>query len=164
MRLKKAQLILNISSCVLLMEPDVTVPNKMPNNHAYNVMRKAYDYLFKFHPLSDNEEWDIPLIGLNVRNFVYQQAPKMHTKDKELIIRKAASMSIYGALQLVNQDASDTVTWQQICDVNKRPARGKILRWFTLLAELIQKASYLKDFCMTERTPFNSENSLDHEE
>ncbi|CAB5329099.1 unnamed protein product [Rhizophagus irregularis] len=87
----------------------------------------------------------------------------MHTKDKELIIRKAASMSIYGALQLVNQDASDTVTWQQICDVNKRPAKGKILRWFTLLAELIQKASYLKDFCMTERTPFNSENSLKHE-
>ncbi|PKC03702.1 ribonuclease H-like protein [Rhizophagus irregularis] len=87
----------------------------------------------------------------------------MHTKDKELIIRKAASMSIYGALQLVNQDASDTVTWQQICDVNKRPARGKIPRWFTLLAELIQKASYLKDFCMTERTPFNSENSLKHE-
>ncbi|CAG8776228.1 21506_t:CDS:1, partial [Rhizophagus irregularis] len=118
----------------------------MSNNHAYNVMRKAHDYLFKFHPLSDNKEWDIPLIGPNVRNFVYQQALKMHTKDKELIIRKAASMSIYGALQLVNQDASDTVTWQQICDVNKRPARGKILRWFTLLAELIQKASYLKDF------------------
>ncbi|CAB4483140.1 unnamed protein product [Rhizophagus irregularis] len=163
MRLKKAQLILNISSCVFLMKPDVTVSNKMSNNHAYNVMRKAHDYLFKFHPLSDNEEWDIPLIGPNVRNFVYQQALKMHTKDKELIIRKAASMSIYGALQLVNQDASDTVTWQQICDVNKRPARGKILRWFTLLAELIQKASYLKDFCMTERTPFNSENSLKHE-
>ncbi|PKK59590.1 hypothetical protein RhiirC2_794633 [Rhizophagus irregularis] len=105
MRLKKAQLILNISSCVLLMEPDVTVPNKMLNNHAYNVMRKAHDYLFKFHSLSDNEEWDIPLIGLNIRNFVYQQALKMHMKDKEFIIREAAFMSIYSALQLVNQDA-----------------------------------------------------------
>ncbi|CAB4375565.1 unnamed protein product [Rhizophagus irregularis] len=92
------------------MEPNVTVPNKIPNNHAYNVMRKAYDYLFKFHPLSNNEEWDIPLIDPNIRNFVYQQAPKMHTKDKELIIRKVASMSIYGVLQLVNQDASDTFT------------------------------------------------------
>ena len=72
MRLKKAQLILNISSCVLLMELDITVLNKMSNNHAYNVMRKAHDYLFKFHPLLDNEKWDISLIDLNVRNFVYQ--------------------------------------------------------------------------------------------
>jgi hypothetical protein len=53
------------------MEPDVTVPNKMPNNHAYNVMRKAHDYLFRFQPLTENEEWEIPLIGPSVKNFVY---------------------------------------------------------------------------------------------
>ncbi|RGB24557.1 hypothetical protein C1646_772908 [Rhizophagus diaphanus] len=62
----------------------------MSNNHTYNVMRKAHDYLFKFHPLSDNEEWDIPLISSN-------------------------------------------------------------------------KASYLKDFCMTDRTLFNSENFLEYD-
>ncbi|GET56608.1 reverse transcriptase family protein [Rhizophagus irregularis DAOM 181602=DAOM 197198] len=163
MRLKKAQLILNITSCILLMEPDVTVLNKMPNNHAYNVMRKAHDYLFKFQPLTDNEEWDIPLIGPNVRNFVYQQASKMHRKDKEFIIRKAASMSIYGALQLVNQDASDTVTWQQICDINKRPARGRTPQWFNSLTDIIQKAPNLKNYYMTDKAPFDSENRLEND-
>jgi hypothetical protein len=57
----------------------------------------------------------------------------MHKKDKEFIIRKAASLSIYGALQLFNQDVLDIVTWQQICDINKRPARGRTLKWFTSL-------------------------------
>ncbi|PKC11177.1 hypothetical protein RhiirA5_397681 [Rhizophagus irregularis] len=143
--------------------PDVTVLNKIPNNHAYNVMRKAHDYLFKFQPLTDNEEWDIPLIGPNVRNFVYQQASKMHRKDKEFIIRKAASMSIYGALQLVNQDASDTVTWQQICDINKRPARGRTPQWFNSLTDIIQKAPNLKNYYMTDKAPFDSENRLEND-
>jgi hypothetical protein len=94
------------------MESDVTVPNKILNNHVYNIIRKAHDYLFRFQPLTENEEWKIPLIGPNVRNFVYQQASKMHKKDKEFIIRKAASLSIYGALQLFNQDVLNTVTWR----------------------------------------------------
>ncbi|GBC04358.1 hypothetical protein RclHR1_05640001 [Rhizophagus clarus] len=47
------------------MDPDVTVLNKLPNNHAYNVVRKAHDYYFKFHPLTENEEWNILLIGPN---------------------------------------------------------------------------------------------------
>jgi hypothetical protein len=80
------------------MKLDVTIPNKMLNNHAYHIMRKAHDYLFKFQPLTDNEKWNIPLIELNVKNFIYQQASKMHKKDKELIIRKVASLLIYGAL------------------------------------------------------------------
>ncbi|RGB25497.1 hypothetical protein C1646_771637 [Rhizophagus diaphanus] len=135
----------------------------MPNNHAYNVMRKAHDYLFKFQPLTDNEEWDIPLIGLNVKSFVYQQASKMHRKDKEFIIRKAASISIYGALQLVNQDASNTVTWQQICDINKRPARGRTPQWFISLTDIIQKAPNLKNYCITDKAPFDSENRLEND-
>src|SRR3954468_7786421 len=45
MRLKKAQLTLNIMSYILMIDPDVIVPNKISNNHAYNVARKAYDYL-----------------------------------------------------------------------------------------------------------------------
>jgi ribonuclease HI len=159
MRLKKAQLTLNITSCILLMEPDVTVPNKLPNNHAYNVLRKAHDYLFKFQPLTESEEWDIPLIGPNVRNFVYKQAPEMPKKDKEFIIRKAASLSIYGALQLVNQDVSDTVTWQQICDINKRPARGKTPKWFTSLTGLIHNAPSIENYCMMDIVSTNSENT-----
>ncbi|CAB4496321.1 unnamed protein product [Rhizophagus irregularis] len=123
MRLKKAQLTLNITSCILMTDPDVTVPNKMLNNHAYNVIRKAHDYLFKIHPLVESEEWNIPIIGLDVRNFVYQQASELQKKDKEFIIRKAAALSIHGALQLLNHDASNTITWQQICDINKRQAR-----------------------------------------
>ncbi|EXX66493.1 hypothetical protein RirG_123270 [Rhizophagus irregularis DAOM 197198w] len=119
MRLKKAQLTLNITSCILMTDPDVTVPNKMLNNHAYNVIRKAHDYLFKIHPLVESEKWNIPIIGPDVRNFVYQQASELQKKDKEFIIRKAAALSIHGALQLLNHDASNTITWQQICDINK---------------------------------------------
>jgi hypothetical protein len=126
-------------------------------------MRKAYDYLFKFQPLTDNEEWDIPLIGLNVRNFVYQQTSKMYRKEKELIIRKAASLSIYDVLQLVNQDVSDTVTWQQICNINKRPARERTPQWFISLTDLVQKASGLKDYCMTDKAPSDSENRLEND-
>jgi hypothetical protein len=80
----------------------------------------------------------------------------MHKKDKEFIIRKAASLSIYGALQLFNQDVSDTITWQQICDINKRPARGRTLKWFTSLTSLIQNAPSLKNYCMMDIAPLNS--------
>ncbi|GET01946.1 hypothetical protein GLOIN_2v1485023 [Rhizophagus clarus] len=73
------------------MNPDVTVPNKLPNNHAYNV--------------------NILLIGPSVRNFVYQQVLDIQKKDKEIIIRKAATLSIYGTLQLLNHDVSNTITW-----------------------------------------------------
>ncbi|RGB31761.1 hypothetical protein C1646_763662 [Rhizophagus diaphanus] len=87
----------------------------------------------------------------------------MHRKDKEFIIRKAASMSIYSALQLVNQDALDTVTWQQICDINKRPARGRTPQWFFSLTDIIQKAPNLKNYCMTDKAPFDSENRLEND-
>ncbi|CAG8759116.1 15500_t:CDS:2, partial [Rhizophagus irregularis] len=128
MRLKKAQLTLNITSCILMINPDVTVPNKMLNNHAYNMARKAHDYLFKFHPLTESEEWNIPIISPNMRDFIYKQAPELQKKDKELIIRKAATLSIHRILQLLNYDASNTVTWQQICDFNRRQARGRTLK------------------------------------
>ncbi|GBC05545.1 hypothetical protein RclHR1_06280018 [Rhizophagus clarus] len=71
-RLKKAQLKLNITTCILLMESDITVLNKIQNNHAYNVMRKAHDYLFKFQPLAESKEWEVQVIGSSVRNFIYQ--------------------------------------------------------------------------------------------
>ncbi|GBB94376.1 hypothetical protein RclHR1_23430001 [Rhizophagus clarus] len=161
MRLKKAQLKLNITTCILLMEPDVTVPNKIQNNYAYNVMRKAHDYLFKFQPLAESEEWEIQIIGPSIRNFVYQQAPKMCKKDKELIIRKAAAFSIHGVLQLVTQDASGTLTWLQICDINKRPARGRIPRWFTLLRNLIQNAHDLENYYITSAKPNNKKRDSD---
>ncbi|PKC07395.1 hypothetical protein RhiirA5_399882 [Rhizophagus irregularis] len=161
MRLKKAQLTLNITSCILMTDPDVTVPNKMLNNHAYNVIRKAHDYLFKIHPLVESEEWNIPIIGPDVRNFVYQQASELQKKDKEFIIRKAAALSIHGALQLLNHDASNTITWQQICDINKRQARGRTPKWFTTLSGLIQQSTQLKDLCKTNIEPSNSERETE---
>ncbi|GBB95153.1 hypothetical protein RclHR1_02490008 [Rhizophagus clarus] len=48
------------------MDPNVIVPNKLLNNHAYNVVRKAYDYYFKFHLLTESEKWNIPLIESSV--------------------------------------------------------------------------------------------------
>ncbi|CAB5364498.1 unnamed protein product [Rhizophagus irregularis] len=161
MRLKKAQLTLNITSCILMTDPDVTVPNKMLNNHAYNVIRKAHDYLFKIHLLVESEEWNIPIIGPDVRNFVYQQASELQKKDKEFIIRKAAALSIHGALQLLNHDASNTITWQQICDINKRQARGRTPKWFTTLSGLIQQSTQLKDLCKTNIEPSNSERETE---
>ncbi|GES75296.1 ribonuclease H-like domain-containing protein [Rhizophagus clarus] len=77
------------------MDPNVIVPNKLLNNHAYNVVRKAYDYYFKFHLLTESEKWNIPLIESSVRNFVYQQVLDIQKKNKEIIIRKAAVLSIY---------------------------------------------------------------------
>ncbi|CAG8748727.1 9331_t:CDS:2, partial [Rhizophagus irregularis] len=71
----------------------------------------------------ESEEWNISIIGPNVRNFIYQQASELQKKDKEFIIRKAATLSIYGALQLLNHDALNTISWQQICNINKRQAR-----------------------------------------
>ncbi|GES89606.1 Down syndrome cell adhesion molecule-like protein Dscam2 [Rhizophagus clarus] len=164
-RLKKAQLTLNITSCILTNDPDVTVPNKILNNHTYNVVRKAHDYFFKFHPLTENEEWNIPIIGPSVRDFVYEQAPELVKKDKELIIRKAATLSIYGVLQLLNYDASNTITWQQICDFNKRQARGRTPKWFTILLGLIQQSTQLKDLCKISVESLNpgSESERDRE-
>ncbi|PKY33207.1 hypothetical protein RhiirB3_394622, partial [Rhizophagus irregularis] len=158
MRLKKAQLTLNIMSCILTIDPDVTVSNKMLNNHAYNVARKAHDYLFKFHPLTESEEWNIPIISSNVRDFIYQQAPELQKKDKELIIRKAAALSVHGILQLLNYDASNTVTWQQICDFNRRQARGRTLKWFDTLLGLVQQSPQLKDLCKISVESSNSES------
>ncbi|EXX66343.1 hypothetical protein RirG_124710 [Rhizophagus irregularis DAOM 197198w] len=158
MRLKKAQLTLNITSCILTIDLDVTVPNKMLNNHAYNVARKAHDYLFKFHPLTESEEWNIPIIGPNVRDFVYQQAPELQKKDKELIIRKAAALSVHRILQLLNYDALNTVTWQQICDFNRRQARGRTPKWFDTLLGLVQQSSQLKDLCKISVESSNSES------
>ncbi|GES89835.1 ribonuclease H-like domain-containing protein [Rhizophagus clarus] len=165
MRLKKAQLTLNITSCILTNDPDVTVPNKILNNHTYNVVRKAHDYFFKFHPLTENEEWNIPIIGPSVRDFVYEQAPELVKKDKELIIRKAATLSIYGVLQLLNYDASNTITWQQICDFNKRQARGRTPKWFTILLGLVQQSTQLKDLCKISVESLNpgSESERDRE-
>ncbi|PKC01007.1 hypothetical protein RhiirA5_427386 [Rhizophagus irregularis] len=94
MRLKKAQLTLNIMSYILTINPDVTVPNKMSNNHVYNMARKAHDYLFKFHLLTESEEWNILIISPNVKVFIYQQVLELQKKYKELIIRKAAVLSI----------------------------------------------------------------------
>ncbi|PKB95458.1 hypothetical protein RhiirA5_386007, partial [Rhizophagus irregularis] len=51
------------------------------------------------------------------------KASELQKKDKEFIIKKAATLSIYGALQLLNHDASNTISWQQICNINKRQAR-----------------------------------------
>ncbi|GBC39984.2 ribonuclease H-like domain-containing protein [Rhizophagus irregularis DAOM 181602=DAOM 197198] len=158
MRLKKAQLTLNIMSCILTIDPDVTVSNKMLNNHAYNVARKAHDYLFKFYPLTESEEWNIPIISSNVRDFIYQQAPELQKKDKELIIRKAAALSVHGILQLLNYDASNTVTWQQICDFNRRQARGRTLKWFDTLLGLVQQSPQLKDLCKISVESSNSES------
>ncbi|GES75350.1 hypothetical protein GLOIN_2v1765740 [Rhizophagus clarus] len=107
-RLKKVQLALNIALCIPTMDPDVTVFNKLPNNHAYNV------------------------------------------KDKEIIIRKAAALLIYGALQLLNYDASNTITWQQICDINKSPAKRRTPKWFITLSRFIQYSFQLKDLCKVD--------------
>ncbi|PKC60868.1 hypothetical protein RhiirA1_444707 [Rhizophagus irregularis] len=158
MRLKKVQLTLNITSCILMINPDVTVPNKMLNNHAYNMARKAHDYLFKFHPLTESEEWNIPIISPNMRDFIYKQAPELQKKDKELIIRKAATLSIHRILQLLNYDASNTVTCQQICDFNRRQARGRTLKWFVTLLSLVQQSPQLKDFCKISVESVNSES------
>jgi hypothetical protein len=91
-----------------------------------------------------------------VRDFVYQQAPELQKKDKELIIRKAAALSIHGILQLLNYDASNTVTWQQICDFNRRQARGRTPKWFATLLGLVQQSPQLKDLCKISVESFNS--------
>ncbi|GES77624.1 hypothetical protein GLOIN_2v1485023 [Rhizophagus clarus] len=135
MRLKKMQLKLNITTCILLIEPDVTVSNKIQNNHAYNVMRKAHDYLFKFQLLVESEEWEVQIIDPSVRNFVYQQALTMCKKDKELIIRKAAAFSIH--------------------------ARGRIPRWFTLLRNVIQNVHNLENYYITSAKPNNEKRDSD---
>ncbi|PKK66286.1 hypothetical protein RhiirC2_784970 [Rhizophagus irregularis] len=137
----------------------------MSNNHTYNVARKAHDYLFKFHPLTESEEWNIPIIGPNVRDFVYKQAPELQKKNKELIIRKAATLSIHGILQLLNYDALHTVTWQQICDFNRRQARGRTPKWFVTLLSLVQQSPQLKDFCKisVESVNSKSESGMDRE-
>ncbi|GBB97388.1 hypothetical protein RclHR1_29830003 [Rhizophagus clarus] len=115
MRLKKMQLKLNITTCILLIEPDVTVSNKIQNNHAYNVMRKAHDYLFKFQLLVESEEWEVQII------------------DPSL----------------------------QICDVNKRLARGRIPRWFTLLRNVIQNVHNLENYYITSAKPNNEKRDSD---
>ncbi|CAB5373729.1 unnamed protein product [Rhizophagus irregularis] len=96
-----------------------------------------------------------------MRNFVYQQASELQKKDKEFIIRKAAALSIHGALQLLNHNALNTITWQQICDINKRQARGRTPKWFTTLSDLIQQSTQLKDLCKTNIEPSNSERETE---
>jgi hypothetical protein len=48
---------------------------------------------FKIYPLAESEEWNIPIIGPNVREFVYQQMSELQKKEKEFIIRKAVALS-----------------------------------------------------------------------
>ncbi|GBB85062.1 hypothetical protein RclHR1_11630004 [Rhizophagus clarus] len=91
MRLKKAQLKLNITICILLMKPDVTVPNKIQNNHAYNIMRKAHDYLFKFQPLTESEEWEIQIIGPSTGRYTIQH---WITADSEQSINKTTPYKV----------------------------------------------------------------------
>ncbi|GBB88930.1 hypothetical protein RclHR1_15540009 [Rhizophagus clarus] len=124
-------------------------------------MRKAHDYLFKLQLLAESEKWEVQIIGSSVRNFVYQQASKMCKKDKKLIIRKAAAFSIHSVLQLVTQDVSGTLTWLQICDVNKRPARERIPRWFTLLSNLIKNAHNLENYYIISVEPNNVKRDSD---
>jgi hypothetical protein len=98
-----------------------------------------------------------------VRDFVYEQAPEMTKKDKEFVIKKAATLSIYGVLQLLNHDASNTITWQQICNFNKRQARGKTPKWFTILSDLAQQSAQLKDLCKTSVESSNSESESERD-
>ncbi|GBC09777.1 hypothetical protein RclHR1_00910027 [Rhizophagus clarus] len=92
-RLKKVQLALNIALCIPTMDPDVTVFNKLPNNHAYNVVRKAHDYYFKFHPLTESEKWNILLIGPSVDAELLTLESMPETERKTFANMQALKMS-----------------------------------------------------------------------
>ncbi|GBC25678.2 zinc finger BED domain-containing protein RICESLEEPER 2-like [Rhizophagus irregularis DAOM 181602=DAOM 197198] len=135
MRLKKAQLTLNITSCILMTDPDVTVPNKMLNNHAYNVIRKAHDYLFKIHPLVESEKWNIPIIGPDT-NIEPSNSERETEIDREALINmqafkmtKKMPSKDSRKKEFVYTHQDGTLVWGQIIKKNNKTGKFTIQHW-----------------------------------
>ena len=69
-RLKQAQLALNITMTIIEAEPRLIVLNKIMNNHAYGVLRKAKDYMFSIQTPHNTDDWKIQGTGPDIRSWL----------------------------------------------------------------------------------------------
>lgn len=137
LRLKAAQLRLNITECILTIDPKFIVPYSIKNNLAFNILKKSKDYLYSTTiPQGILDEWTIQGKGCPI--YKWLQSWNIQIAKKQTLAMMLSKQGIYYMPQLLNGTLDKPIEWCQLLIANNKKPKGPIPILYTLLKQHLE--------------------------
>ena len=106
------------------------IVNQIKNNLTYNIIQSISKLGFSFQE-TQTETNNIEIKGVEISSLLEKKALKGFLESKNL--------SIFTTNQLIEEEGNKLLSWQQICMLRGRKAKGCKPNWFKAIEEILLK-------------------------